>query len=79
MTNGDDFGDGRGKRGPVGHAPDEIGRGEIAIDVVDLDAVLPFWEAVLDYERRAGADLADPEGNEVDLAPWRDDSPWKPE
>ncbi len=21
--------------------------------------------------------LADPEGNEVDLAPWRDDSPWK--
>ncbi|TAJ46662.1 MAG: hypothetical protein EPO52_13975 [Herbiconiux sp.] len=21
--------------------------------------------------------LADPEGNEVDLAPWRDSSPWK--
>ncbi|MGO2750954.1 MAG: VOC family protein [Pseudoclavibacter sp.] len=114
---------------------------QIAIDVVDLDAVLPFWEAVLAYERRGGEDLADPiavgpnvwlqqidasreerntmhidvyvprdqidarldaalaeggrvvnddcapeywtladpEGNEVDLAPWRDDSPWKPE
>ncbi|PPG37920.1 VOC family protein [Pseudoclavibacter sp. RFBA6] len=114
---------------------------QIAIDVVDLDAVLPFWEAVLAYERRGGEDLADPiavgpnvwlqqidaprterntmhvdvyvprdhvdarleaalaaggrvindtsapeywtladpEGNEVDLAPWRDDSAWKPE
>lgn len=114
---------------------------QIAIDVVDLDAVLPFWEAVLAYEQRGGEDLADPiavgpnvwlqqidasreerntmhidvyvprdqidarldaalaeggrvvnddcapeywtladpEGNEVDLAPWRDDSPWKPE
>ncbi|PPF33583.1 VOC family protein [Pseudoclavibacter sp. AY1H1] len=114
---------------------------QIAIDVVDLDAALPFWEAVLAYERRGGEDLADPiavgpnvwlqqidapraerntmhvdvyvprdqadarvaaalaaggrivdetnapehwtladpEGNEVDVAPWRDDSPWKPE
>ncbi len=114
---------------------------QIAIDVVDLDAALPFWEAVLAYERRGGEDLADPiavgpnvwlqqidapraerntmhvdvyvprdqadarvaaalaaggrivddtnapehwtladpEGNEVDVAPWRDDSSWKPE
>lgn len=114
---------------------------QIAIDVVDLGAVLPFWEAVLAYERSGGEDLADPiavgpnvwlqqidapraerntmhvdvyvprdqadarveaalaaggrivddtyapehwtladpEGNEVDVAPWRDDSPWKPE
>ncbi|PPF72261.1 VOC family protein [Pseudoclavibacter sp. Z016] len=114
---------------------------QIAIDVVDVDAALPFWEAVLAYERRGGEDLADPiavgpnvwlqqidapraerntmhvdvyvprdqadarvaaalaaggrivdetnapehwtladpEGNEVDVAPWRDDSPWKPE
>lgn len=114
---------------------------QLAIDVVDLNAVIPFWEAVLAYERRGGEDLADPiavgpnmwlqqidalraerntmhidvyvprdqidarleaalaagghvvnddsapeywtltdpEGNEVDLAPWRDDSPWKPE
>ncbi|WP_424466971.1 4a-hydroxytetrahydrobiopterin dehydratase [Pseudoclavibacter helvolus] len=114
---------------------------QIAIDAVDLDAVLPFWEAVLAYKRRGGEDLADPiavgpnvwiqqidaprserntmhadvyvprdqvdarleaaltaggrvvndeyapdywtladpEGNEVDLAPWRDDSPWQPD
>lgn len=114
---------------------------QIAIDVVDLGTVLPFWEAVLAYERRGGEDLADPiavgpnvwlqqidapraerntmhvdvyvprdpadaraaaalaaggrivddtnapehwtladpEGNEVDVAPWRDDSPWKPQ
>ncbi|MBS3179383.1 MULTISPECIES: VOC family protein [unclassified Pseudoclavibacter] len=122
-------------------SPDTVQSIQIAIDVVDLDAVLPFWEAVLAYERRGGEDLADPiavgpsvwlqqidaprterntmhvdvyvprdqvdarleaalaaggrvvndasapeywtladpEGNEVDLAPWRDDSTWKPE
>ncbi|NYF12178.1 4a-hydroxytetrahydrobiopterin dehydratase [Pseudoclavibacter sp. JAI123] len=122
-------------------SPDTVQSIQIAIDVVDLDAVLPFWEAVLAYERRGGEDLADPiavgpnvwlqqidaprterntmhvdvyvprdqvdarleaalaaggrvvndasapeywtladpEGNEVDLAPWRDDSAWKPE
>ncbi|WP_371031392.1 VOC family protein [Pseudoclavibacter sp. JSM 162008] len=122
-------------------SPDTVQSIQIAIDVVDLDAVLPFWEAVLAYKRRGGEDLADPiavgpnvwlqqidaprterntmhvdvyvprdqvdarleaalaaggrvvndasapeywtladpEGNEVDLAPWRDDSTWKPE
>ncbi|PPG27010.1 VOC family protein [Pseudoclavibacter sp. RFBB5] len=122
-------------------SPDTVQSIQIAIDVVDLDAVLPFWEAVLAYKRRGGEDLADPiavgpnvwlqqidaprterntmhvdvyvprdqvdarleaalaaggrvvndasapeywtladpEGNEVDLALWRDDSTWKPE
>ncbi|PPF45499.1 pterin-4-alpha-carbinolamine dehydratase [Pseudoclavibacter sp. AY1F1] len=121
--------------------PNTVQSVQVAIDVVDLDAALPFWEAVLAYERRGGEDLADPiavgpnvwlqqidaprterntmhidvyvprdqidarleaalraggrvvnddcapeywtladpEGNEVDLAPWRDDSSWKPE
>ncbi|PPG26349.1 pterin-4-alpha-carbinolamine dehydratase [Pseudoclavibacter sp. RFBG4] len=122
-------------------SPDSVQSIQIAIDVFDLDAALPFWEAVLAYERRGGEDLADPiavgpnvwlqqidapraerntmhvdvyvprdqadarvaaalaaggrivddanapehwtladpEGNEVDVAPWRDDSSWKPE
>ncbi|VXB81667.1 VOC family protein [Pseudoclavibacter sp. 8L] len=122
-------------------SPDSVQSIQIAIDVIDLDAALPFWEAVLAYERRGSEDLADPiavgpnvwlqqidapraerntmhvdvyvprdqadarvaaalaaggrivddtnapehwtladpEGNEVDVAPWRDDSSWKPE
>lgn len=34
---------------------------EIAIDALDIDAVRPFWAAVLDYEEAARDDLRDPQ------------------
>lgn len=35
---------------------------DIAIDVLDIDAVRPFWRAVLGYEPQGDAELVDPEG-----------------
>ncbi|HEY5223090.1 MAG TPA: VOC family protein [Microbacteriaceae bacterium] len=119
--------------------PHHVHAVQLAIDAMDIAAVLPFWRAVLDYEqvgsddlvdpRRIGPSvwfqqldqprpqrnrihidvalsrtqatarieaaleaggrivndsfapawwtLADPEGNEVDIAPWSDDTVWE--
>jgi 4a-hydroxytetrahydrobiopterin dehydratase len=35
---------------------------QLAIDAMDFHAVLPFWAAVLDYERRGDTALRDPRG-----------------
>ncbi|MGA0567412.1 VOC family protein [Rathayibacter sp. KR2-224] len=35
---------------------------QIAIDAMDIPAVLPFWQAVLGYDRRGDDDLVDPRG-----------------
>jgi 4a-hydroxytetrahydrobiopterin dehydratase len=35
---------------------------EIAVDAMDIDAVRPFWEAVLGYDERGREDLRDPLG-----------------
>lgn len=35
---------------------------EIAIDALDITAVLPFWEAVLGYRRSGDDELTDPDG-----------------
>lgn len=35
---------------------------EIGIDVMDKAAVLPFWQAVLDYKKAGDVDLVDPRG-----------------
>lgn len=45
-------------------APAKVGTTEIAIDALDADAVRPFWQAVLGYERSAAdeTELADPTG-----------------
>lgn len=40
--------------------PGRLTVAEIAIDALDIDAVRPFWQAVLGYEAVAGDDLRDP-------------------
>ncbi|MDO5534524.1 MAG: histidine phosphatase family protein [Propionibacteriaceae bacterium] len=40
---------------------DALTQVEIAIDTLDADAILPFWEAVLGYERDGDDALVDPE------------------
>jgi 4a-hydroxytetrahydrobiopterin dehydratase len=40
--------------------PAQIHTVQIAIDALDISKVLPFWEAVLAYERRGDDDLVDP-------------------
>jgi 4a-hydroxytetrahydrobiopterin dehydratase len=35
---------------------------QVAIDAMDIPAVLPFWQAVLGYRRRGEDDLVDPRG-----------------
>lgn len=48
----------------LGIAPDPtlIGTVQFAIDAIDIPLVLPFWEAVLGYERRGEGALRDPRG-----------------
>lgn len=35
---------------------------QLAIDAMDIPGVLPFWQAVLDYQPRGDEDLVDPRG-----------------
>ncbi|NYI57424.1 VOC family protein [Cellulomonas soli] len=35
---------------------------QVAVDALDIPAVLPFWRAVLGYDVRGGTDLLDPRG-----------------
>ena len=48
----------------LGIEPDStlIGTVQFAIDAMDIPLVLPFWEAVLGYERRGEGALRDPRG-----------------
>jgi len=49
--------------GAADSRPAAIGRIEVAIDVMDRDAVRPFWQAVLGYE----AGPAGPDGRIIDI------------
>ncbi|MEE1621192.1 VOC family protein [Zafaria sp. Z1313] len=47
--------------------PAEVQTVQLALDALDIPAVLPFWEAVLGYRRVADDELADPDGREPSL------------
>jgi 4a-hydroxytetrahydrobiopterin dehydratase len=42
--------------------PTQVHTVQLAIDAMDIQAVLPFWAAVLGYERRGDTALRDPRG-----------------